>query len=392
VTTNLQSVAPHVAELVLPLLQLMEQSNIGISFVTFVDGVGKRMFFNNAAAAMMGYTEAELQAVPLIDSVAPSYRAEIKAMLARAAAGQPIPAMIETALAHRDGSEVPVEVSVVALRSAELTGYVAIARLRSSPSSPAMLESDRTMLIGALASGIAHEINNPLTAMLLNLRSLRKQLSQLGTAPSVRSFTPSVGPHSLTESIGRIIDEISMGTDRIANNVKAIMTLAQIRPAAMLDISNVVVSALRLVGPLLSDRVVITRHLDPVPLVFGEVARVGHAVVSMLLYSAAGFSSQCLAVGPSWSEPATAGERGQLSISLTANDRNVIVAICDDGPTPSPMDVAKVFDPFYQSATRAGGVGVGLAVAQSVAVSMGGNVRLTANSDGGATIEMILPY
>ena len=75
-----------------------------------------------------------------------------------------------------------------------------------------LLEADRIGLVGALSAGFAHEINNPLTSLLLNLRSLRKQMSAM--------------PEPAQRQAMRCLDDITTGAERIASNVRALQTLA----------------------------------------------------------------------------------------------------------------------------------------------------------------------
>src|SRR6476646_10190894 len=80
-------------------------------------------------------------------------------------------------LTHRDGHEVRMEYAFGRCEVPE--GHVLVLVSRGDLGSQAqlsLLEADRIALVGALAAGFAHETNNPLTSVLLNLRSLRKHL------------------------------------------------------------------------------------------------------------------------------------------------------------------------------------------------------------------------
>jgi signal transduction histidine kinase len=103
--------------------------------------------------------------------------------------GQPVPAALEFKLVHKDGSLVPVEISM-GVQPLD-AGAVCVLLIRPVGAQlhahVSLLEADRIGLVGALAAGFAHEINNPLTSMLLNLRSLRKQLAAPGSKVQARA-------------------------------------------------------------------------------------------------------------------------------------------------------------------------------------------------------------
>ncbi len=122
-----------------------------------------------------------------------------------------------------------------------------------------LLEADRIGLVGALCAGFAHEINNPLTSVLLNIRSLRKQLG--------RNLPPDTQPPAL-----RCLDDITTGAERIASNVRALQTLATRSETQPLDLAALVSASLRLAAPSLDARAHVIRQIFPVPPVIGEVA------------------------------------------------------------------------------------------------------------------------
>jgi C4-dicarboxylate-specific signal transduction histidine kinase len=229
-----------------------------------------------------------------------------------------------------------------------------------------LLEADRIGLVGALAAGFAHEINNPLTSVLLNLRFLRRHLASALSATAQVQAT-------------RFLDDITIGAERIANNVRALQTLATRGATVPIDLAAVVSAALRLAAPTLEPRAHVIRQIFPVRKVIGEESRIGQAVLAMLLFSSSGFDAE------------TASAANRIIVNVEERDGDVVLEVSDNGRDLTTEETNQAFDPFYRSSARGAGVGVGLGVARSVAAALGGDVTLAPRPGGGAVITMRLP-
>ena len=331
------------------------------------DGRYERLYASKATATMLGVTAEELDARSVLQTIPPEQWPLVAQLAASFRAGQPIPPALEMKLAHKDGSLIPVEISMGIQRLGARVIYVLLLRA-AGPQRQAqvsLLEADRIGLVGALAAGFAHEINNPLPSMLLNLRSLRKQLSAAGvTAP----------PQAL-----RCIEDIATGAERIASNVRALQTLATRSTTQPIDLAAVVSSALRLVAPTLGPRAHVIRQIFPVRPVIGEESRIGQAVLAMMLFSSSGFDTE---------DPSA---HNRIIVSVEERGTDVVVEVSDNGRDLTADEVRSAFDPFFRSSARGAGVGVGLGVARSVATALGGDVTLAPRAGGGAVITLRVP-
>jgi PAS domain S-box-containing protein len=322
---------------------------------------------NAAAAALLGYLPQELQAITPIELIAPEHRGKLLQLSAVTRAGDPVPATLEITMLRKDATPLPIELAIGHVRIPDGVSYVAVVRGLTAHHQAhlSVLEADRIGLVGTLATGFAHEINNPLTSVLLNLRSLRRHLT--GGA------TPPAGPAV------RCLDDITTGAERIAGNVRALQALATVRGPTSLDLAAVVSSALRLAAPSLEPRAHVIRQLFPVGPVIGEESRVGQAVLAMLLFSSSGFDAE------------TTSSSNRIVVSVEQREADVVLEVSDNGRTLTAEEARHAFDPFYRSLARAAGIGVGLGVARSVAAALGGGVTLDARQGGGAVVTMRLP-
>jgi PAS domain S-box-containing protein len=343
-------------------------AHIGVGIVVFADrGNGlERWYANEPAAQRLGYTLAELEAIPPLAIVAPEQRDRTAQLLASFRSGAPIPPTLELVSIAKDGSTVPTEIALGNFRIRDGVAYVMAVRTTNPSPQLSLLEADRISLVGALAAGFAHEINNPLTSVLLNLRALRKQLCA--------NLPEAAQPQAL-----RCLDDVTSGAERIASNVRALQTLATRSETKHIDLAAVVTASLRLAAPTLEPRAHVIRQVFPVRPVSGEESRVGQAVLAMMLFSSSGFDAE------------TANTSNRIVVAVEERGDDVIVEVSDNGRNLTAEEAQRAFDPFFRSPARGAGVGVGLGVARSVAATLGGEVTLAPRTGGGAVITMSLP-
>jgi PAS domain S-box-containing protein len=357
---------PDLAPLLPALLDALGYAGTGV-LVVADRGTGlERWYTNEPAATILGYEVDEFAATPPLDTVAPEQRALVAQLSASFRAGQPIPTTFEYTALHKDGSRVTIELAMGHLRVPDGVAYVMVMRDTGNRPELSLLEADRIGLVGALCAGFAHEINNPLTSVLLNLRSLRKQL--------VRDLAPEAQQPAL-----RCLDDITTGSERIASNVRALQTLATRSAAKPLDLAALVSASLRLAAPSLDARAHVIRRLFPVSPVIGEESRLGQAVLAMLLFSSSGFDSEAT------------NTANRIVVAVEERGGDVVVEVSDNGRDLPAEEARHAFEPFFRSKTRGAGVGVGLGVARSVAAALGGEVTLAPRPGGGAVITMRLP-
>lgn len=353
---------------VLPAL-LDALTNAGIGVIVLRGGERpEKVYVNDPAVQNLGYTPEEWINQPLFHTVAPGHRERSSQMLARLAGEEALPATLELPFVHRDGHIVRGEFSLGRIVVDQVQYVVLLLRNMGIGMQPQMslLEADRIALVGALAAGFAHETNNPLTSVLLNLRSLRKQVTtQLTDKPQAAAL--------------RTVDDITTGAERIASNVRALQTLATRGSTQTADLVAVVSAALRLASPTLEPRAHVIRQIFPVPAVIGDEARLGQAVLAMMLFSSSGFDDN------------VASTSNRIVVSVEERSGRVFVQVSDNGRDLTDDEASHAFDPFFRSSVRGAGVGVGLGIARSVAVALGGDVTLAPRETGGAVITMSLP-
>jgi signal transduction histidine kinase len=217
--------------------------------------------------------------------------------------------------------------------------------------------------IGTLASGLAHEIRNPLNSLNLNMQMLEEEIDEHGTAPTGKRLL------SITRS------EIS----RLERLVTDFLAYAKPRPLEMEEVAAV-------------------RLLERVPQVLaGEIQKRGARVEVEDRSGGAwvkvdfGQMSQLL-LNLAQNALAATEESGRpplLKLSAHRQGAAVVLELADNGIGIPAEEVGKIFDLFYS--TRKGGTGLGLAIVDRIARAHGGRVAVRSTSGAGTAITVELP-
>jgi signal transduction histidine kinase len=221
----------------------------------------------------------------------------------------------------------------------------------------------RASYVGLLASGLAHEIRNPLNAMNMNLQMLEEEL-----AASPERIDPEHA--ELLESTKSEIKRL----ERLVNNF-----LAYARPAAPRfengDLNAVVKDVLRLLeADFRQSRVTLRPDLEPLlPHVETDDTQLKQALINLLVNA-----RQVLKDGGTVTVRTRAGVHGEI-----------VIEVEDDGPGIPAEFRERIFEVFYSS--RGGGTGLGLPIARQIVERHGGTIEVDSVEGRGTTFRMRLP-
>lgn len=212
---------------------------------------------------------------------------------------------------------------------------------------------DRMASLGTLAAGAAHEINNPLTYVQINLEE------GLSTVRALRDPPPDLEP---------LLDEALDGARRIGGIVAELQQFSRVRGPTLepIALSGAVTRAAKLAAPALADSIELTTSV-PEDL---HVSANGEQLVQVLLN---------LIVNGAEAIAAGAGA-GSIQLQTTATGDDVAVEISDDGPGIPPDVLGRVFDPFFTTKER--GTGLGLALSQRMVTEWGGAITVGSAREG----------
>ena len=227
-----------------------------------------------------------------------------------------------------------------------------------------LMHASRLTVMGELAASIAHEINQPMSAILSNVDSAEMFLARSGT----------VDPE-----LHDILADIRADGLRASEVMRHVRGLASKRGADIetFDPNEVVRAVLRLVAPVAKRRgVTVSIALDKVPHVWCDRIHVQQVLLNLIFNA-----MDAMAETPP-------GRRELFVEVFRAADGMVQVAVRDRGHGLSVTTQGRIFDSFFT--TKRDGMGLGLSIARSLVQSHGGSIWATNNSDGGATFRFTL--
>jgi PAS domain S-box-containing protein len=229
-----------------------------------------------------------------------------------------------------------------------------------------LAQASRLALLGELTASIAHEINQPLGAILSNTDAAEMLLDS--------------GPHRLAE-VRAILSDIRREDLRASDVIHHTRRLLQRRPmdTQVLEVNDVVADALRFVGPDARRRgVSLEAHLDKsLPKVQGDRVSLEQVVVNLLLNGMDAMARQ-----------PDSRRRVTVRTGVDAGE-TVEVQVTDTGHGIPREILPRLFESFVT--TRQDGVGLGLSISRSIIEAHGGRIQAENNPDGGATIRFFLP-
>jgi len=241
----------------------------------------------------------------------------------------------------------------------------------------------RVTALGELTASIAHEISQPLAAVVTNADASLRWLS--GDSPDLAEAREAI--RRITRDGKRAGDVIS----RMRSLFKKASTTKE-----RLDINGVIEEAVILAqSEMQRHRVSLQTQLaSDLPLVMGDRIQLEQVILNLLLnaveaMSAAGDGPRELSVSSQKMNDTQEQDRFGYKVAHDAECTHVLIALRDSGPGLDPNNLHRLFDAFYT--TKPQGLGMGLAISRSIVEAHGGRLSATADSSRGAVFQFTLP-
>ncbi|MBC8085881.1 MAG: PAS domain S-box protein [Phycisphaerae bacterium] len=355
--------------------QIIESTSDGI---IKVDRDGNIKFVNGQLAHMLGYEPFELVGASLRLIVAPSeWSGVIESIQGReqGAAGT-----FDTIYCHKSGAEISVNIAGSAVRDDQgqwigVLGFVRDVTERKKLHAQ-LIVSDRMASVGTLAAGVAHEINNPLAAIIANLEYAAEGVTQLQSVD-----TPDQNGEWIRERIAEPLADAHEAAERVRFIVRDLMIFSR-SPAGesstTVDVNAALESSLRMGWNEIRHRAVLSKKLGDVPLVAGNEARLGQVFLNLIVNAAQSLPSGHL-------------QQNEIHVSTYQEGAMVVIEIADTGAGIPPESIERIFDAFYTTKDVGTGTGLGLAICQRIITDMHGTLTVSSTVGAGSVFRVSVP-
>jgi PAS domain S-box-containing protein len=239
-------------------------------------------------------------------------------------------------------------------------------RRRAEEERQALAHANRITTMGQLTASIAHEVNQPIAAVVTNAQAALRWLNMQPPDP---------------EEVRQALDRIVRNGRRAGDVIGRIRALVMKAPPRKdrLDINDTIREVIALTGSELrrNGTSLQTQLADGLPLVPGDRIELQQVMLNLILNAVEAMSGS------------DEGSR-ELLISTEEDGANgVRIAVRDRGPGLKPESVDRLFDAFYT--TKPDGMGMGLSICRSIIEAHGGRVWATTNVPRGAVLQFTLP-
>jgi signal transduction histidine kinase len=239
-----------------------------------------------------------------------------------------------------------------------------------------LVRSEKLASIGQLVAGVAHELNNPISAVSNCIDPLETSLEQLVASAEAGAGGGDTGAEVVEDVLG-MLRVIRSGTGRIQRIVSALLSYARTdgEGAEAVDLNAVIDETLEIAGHLLA-KVEVQRDLASPGPVRGDPGQLGQVFMNLVANAA----------------QAVSGKPGaRIRVQTRRRGDRVEAVVSDNGPGVPDELRARIFDPFFTTKEVGTGTGLGLSISYEIVVSHGGTLELSTTAEPGATFVVSLP-
>jgi len=236
-----------------------------------------------------------------------------------------------------------------------------------------LLIADRMASVGTLAAGVAHEINNPLAAVVANLELMAKDITRLCEELEV------------ADHFRDVLDELRDardGADRLRHIVRDLKIFSRSTDEERrgpVNLKQVLESSLRMAWNEIRHRARLVKDYGDVPPVDANDARLGQVFLNLIVNAA-----QAIHEGNA--------EQNLIRVStkMDGPSGRVAVEIRDTGAGIAPENLARVFDAFFTTKPVGIGTGLGLSICHRIVTALGGEIHVESQLGKGTAFTVLL--
>jgi PAS domain S-box-containing protein len=334
--------------------------------ILVVDTQGNFTFTSPRIKDILGYEPLDSDMLPLGQRTHIEDRPALAVLFAEIISGRKSFDSIELRMQHKLGEwrRMRLHISPFSNENGKIDGAIISGRdvTELKRLEDQLIQAEKLAAIGQMLAGVAHELNNPLTAILGVTELLRERAG-------------------IDEGAKRQLDLTHRQARRAARIVQNLLEFS--RPAApqkkLLDVNTLLERTLQLHQHSLrrNNVEVDFQPYGALPVVLGDTNQLIQIFLNLISNAEHAIRE--------------AGESGRIVIRIGRMGTNVSVTVQDNGVGIAPEALARVFDPFYTTKRPGGGTGLGLSICLSIVREHGGSIEVEAAPGGGTAFIVLLP-
>lgn len=337
-----------------------------VDAIAMVDANGVCVTANAALQALLRCSPTAIAATPLTSLVHEADRSRVVDALRSKTKTE-----LDVRIVRTDGRIVNVCLSMVP--RARGRGHFCFVRdrTRQKLEENKLISASAITAVGSLATGLAHEINNPLAAVLANVEEAVRVSADL---------EPTITPATKAEfaDLRAMLDEALSASQRIQLIVRDLRVFACTEDRqSRVDLNATIEACCNIALAEIRHRARLLKDLTPVPPVLGNEAKLAQVVLNLLVNAAHAM-------------PEGDVGRNQIRIATSLHGPTAVaLEVSDTGGGITPASTAHVFDAFFTTKPRR--PGMGLSICQAVVALHGGEISIHPGNEIGTVVRVILP-
>lgn len=250
-----------------------------------------------------------------------------------------------------------------------------------------LVKTEKLAAIGQLSAGIAHEINNPLSYVISNVRALDKNIQKLSALGDLYSDDSLMAEQAnqylkkeqfefIFEDNSEIFTELKEGLDRVKDIVANMRRFSRTQPGdrELTDVNEAISSALKICHSKLRNKCTLTTDLHELPKTYCNPNELIQVFMNLLINA-----SQAVE------------QDGNIWIHSSHDHSSIKVSVRDDGAGIDESIRERIFDPFFTAKPIGEGTGLGLSVSYGLIKDLGGIIEVQSKVGEGSEFTVTLP-
>jgi len=355
-------------------------------------------YANTAWKRISGYLLSEMTDMAILEIIPPEQQQAFHEKIVQIRNGQPDDYLLETTFILKDMRTITVEATFAKLETADqLSTFLMTARditekkkieAQTKMQQEQLMQTDKMVSLGTLVSGVAHEINNPISSVMLNIQVFDKlwwAVQPILDRHYERNHDLEVGTMAypqLRERMPRLLLYSQEGVERVKRIVGDLKDFSGHKPSDLretVNLNQVVGKAIGLISSLIkkatNDYQVV--YAENLPTIQGNSHRLSQVVINLVVNACQALTdnSQSLRVTTGYIE----------------ESEEIFLEVRDSGPGMTPEVLARIKDPFFTTKRDSSGTGLGLSISDTIIRNHGGWLLFSSEPNEGTTATILLP-